>query len=81
MMLCVHTAVHKGSLHTCLPVHACSYALMCTWGELLLSAGGKCSGAVLDCVASAGQLEMPVEASVAHGDANLAFDDFLKTFS
>ena len=58
--------------------HAHASALTCTWGESVLLAGGKSSGALLDCAASAGRLVMPVEASVAHGDANLAFDDFLK---
>ena len=37
---------------------------------------------VLDCRASVGQLRMPEEKEkVAHGDANLAIDDFLKGFS
>ena len=36
------------------------------------------SEAVLDCKASAGRLYVPEDASaVAHGDANLAIDDFL----
>jgi hypothetical protein len=48
---------------------------------LAAAAGAKFSGAVLDCKASAGQLVMPVEVVVAHGDANLAIDDFLKDLS
>ena len=36
------------------------------------------SEAVLDCKASTGRLYVPEDASaVAHGDANLAIDDFL----
>lgn len=61
-------------------LHAHTCDLTCTWGERLLPAGVKCSGALLDCAASADRLVMPDKPSVAHGDANLAYDDFLKTF-
>ena len=38
--------------------------------------------AALDCKESAGQLKMPEEKKkVAHGDANLQIEDFLKTFT
>lgn len=53
----------------------------CTCGGVGGAAGGVLSNAVVDCKASAGQLVMPVEVVVAHGDANLAIDDFLKNLS
>lgn len=44
-------------------------------------AGGRLSDATLDCKSSATQLFMPAPVAVAHGDANLAIDDFLKSVS
>ncbi|CAL8460527.1 g56 [Coccomyxa elongata] len=43
--------------------------------------GGRLSDATLDCKSSATQLFMPAPVAVAHGDANLAIDDFLKSVS
>ena len=50
------------------------------WG-MVSAAGVSSSAAVLDCKASANLLRMPVEAGVAHGDTNLAIDDFLKNLT
>jgi SAC3 family protein LENG8/THP3 len=49
------------------------------WLTAVAVAGeGKASDAMLDCKASAGKLFIPEDTSaVAHGDANLAIDDFL----
>jgi hypothetical protein len=50
-----------------------------TVGLRYASATGDASDAILDCKASAGSLIVPEDdAAVAHGDANLAIDDFLK---
>ncbi len=43
--------------------------------------GGKSTDAVLDCKNSANRLFLPAPVAVAHGDANLAIDDFLKSVS
>jgi hypothetical protein len=55
--------------------------------DFLLECGGVLQGApeppaaaALDCKASAGQLKMPEpKERVAHDDANLSLDDFLKS--
>ena len=39
------------------------------------------SEAAVDCKTSANTLVMPAAVAVAHGDANLAIDDFLKSLS
>ncbi len=39
------------------------------------------SEAAVDCKASANTLMMPAAIAVAHGDANLNIDDFLKSMS
>lgn len=45
----------------------------------MVAGAGAPAEASLDCKASTGQLKMPEEkAKVAHGDANLVIDDFLK---
>lgn len=44
-------------------------------------AGAKCVDSILDCKSSANQLVMPAPVAVAHGDANLAIEDFLKSVS
>ena len=49
-------------------------------GAVLGKEGSLPEGAV-DCKASANTLVMPAAVAVAHGDANLAIDDFLKSMS
>ena len=39
------------------------------------------SEAAVDCKSSANTLVMPAPVAVAHGDANLAINDFLKSLS
>lgn len=50
-------------------------------GVFAVLAGGKSADALLDCKGSANRLFMPAPVAVAHGDANLAIDDFLKSVS
>ena len=51
-------------------------------GAAVTGAAAGPTEAALDCKESAGQLKMPEEKKkVAHGDANLQIEDFLKTFS
>ncbi len=49
-------------------------------GAVLSNESSPAEGAV-DCKASANTLVMPAAVAVAHGDANLAIDDFLKSMS
>ncbi len=49
-------------------------------GAVLSNEPSLAEGAV-DCKASATTLVMPAAVAVAHGDANLAIDDFLKSIS
>ena len=49
-------------------------------GAVLSNESSLAEGAV-DCKASANTLVMPAAVAVAHGDANLAIDDFLKSMS
>ena len=50
-------------------------------GAVVVAGSGAGAGDQLDCKASAGQLKLPEDkTAVAHGDANLAIDDFLKGF-
>lgn len=47
----------------------------------VLSKEASPSEAAVECKASANTLVMPAAVAVAHGDANLAIDDFLKSMS
>lgn len=49
-------------------------------GAVLTTESSVPEGAV-DCKASSNSLVMPAAVAVAHGDANLAIDDFLKSIS
>ena len=49
-------------------------------GAVLSKESSEVEGAV-DCKASSNTLVMPAAVAVAHGDANLAIDDFLKSMS
>ncbi|KAK9908665.1 hypothetical protein WJX75_001178 [Coccomyxa subellipsoidea] len=45
------------------------------------AAGANFADAILDCKSSGNRLFLPAPVAVAHGDANLAIDDFLKSVS
>ena len=47
----------------------------------MLSKESSSAEGAVDCKASANTLVMPAAVAVAHGDANLAIDDFLKSMS
>ena len=58
---------------------AAATAWLTAHGAVVTGAGGPDAG--VDCRASAGRLAVPEDdGAVAHGDANLAIDDFMKSF-